>query len=297
MLSDQDKARLHGLGSHTSHDHWFSSLLYGEATLDHANTVYFDGRHLLLCAYPVGGEAIQERAALARWTRDWVRSTDAEVVVLCAPRCPDLRLLAGEGLERFHTWPADKRGQELIARCPSPDSGTDRRRRRAMKAPFTFRATRGGQLDVDKLRAIERFQRVTGATPYVAALTAAWMAILFDPRVHFLEAWRDDKSLAAFIALHQPFARGGVALAMTRELDAPGVTDFLYAHMIEYGSGIGLDWINLGSSATQGQHAFKQKWAAPSEWPAFALTEWRRPALMRRRHVLWGPRNLQRSSS
>lgn len=297
MLSDQDKAALFGLGSHTSHDHWFSSMLYGEATLDQANTVYFDGRHLLLCGYPVGKDMPMERGALAQWTRDWVRRTAAEVVVVNAPYCPDLRALAREGLERYHTWRPDERGLELIARCRAPCGEPNPQQRRAMKLPFSFKVTQGGQLDVEKLRVIERFQKVMGANPYTAAVAAAWMAILLAPRVHFLEAWRQDDSLAAFIALHQPFERGGVALAMARELDAPGVTDFLYAHMINYGSTIGLDWVNLGPSATRGQYLFKKKWATPSGWPAFSLTEWRRPSLMRRRNMLWGPRNLKRLCS
>ncbi len=297
MLSGQDRVTLCARGSHTSHDHWFSSLLYGEATLDCSNMAYFDGRHLLLCAYPAGEQVIHTHSALAKWTRDWVRATNAEAVVLCAPCCPDLRALAREGLDRYHTWRPHGRGVELIARCAGQGDELKSRQRRAMKARFKFGVSRGGYVAMDKLRVIERFQRVTGPSPYLAALTSAWVAILLDSRVHFMEARREDGSLAAFIALHQPFARGGNAVAMAREPNAPGVTDFLYAHMIDYGASIGLDWINLGPSVTDGQHLFKKKWAVPSEWPAFSLTEWRKPSLMRRRHLLWGPRNLQQSSA
>lgn len=295
MLDDDARLRLHRDGLHTLHDHWFASLLYGEPFLDSNRVAYFDGRYLTLCAYRLATFEEPLLAELADWTRQWVRSTRPDVVSLVTPRCPDLRALACEGLARFHTWPARPIAREVIASSAAPGGPRTRLHRRALAAPYEVRLTRGGSVVADKLRLIERFQRSIGMTPYLAGLTAAWLAILTSTRVRFVEAWKGER-LCGFVALHQAFERGAVAMAMARDADARGVADFLYAHMLEYAGDAGWAWINLCSSVTRGQHAFKLKWAELSPLPAYTLTEWRRPSLARQRYVLWGPRTMQKSS-
>jgi hypothetical protein len=282
-------------GLHTLHDHWFASLLYGEAFLDDDMLAYFDGRHLTLCAYRLGmGEPGSPRD-LAAWTRKWVRQTGAGSLMLVSPRIPDLRALERDGLQRFHTWPARPIAQEVIAICPPHGASPVRRHRRALAAPYALRTSRGGSVPSQKLRLIERFQRGTGVTPYLAGLTTAWLAILMASEVQFVEAWKDDV-LVGFVAVRHSFDRGAVAMAMARDTDARGVADFLYAHMLALGSAAGWEWINLSSSVTRGQQAFKQKWGALSPLPAYALSDWRRAALSRKRYLLWGPRTMQKSS-
>lgn len=295
MLDDYARLCLERDGLHTLHDHWFASLLYGEPFLDAGRVAYFDGRFLTLCAYQLDSCEPAPGPELAAWTRQWVRVTRPDAVCLVTPRCPDLRALTREGLARYHTWPAREIAQEMIARCPSPGGARTRRHRRALAEPYEPRLTQGGDIVAEKLRLIERFQRSTGVTPYLAGLTTAWLAILTSRRVCFVEAWQAGK-LRGFVAFHQAFERGAVAMAMARDADAVGVTDFLYAHMLDFAGAQGWKWVNLCSSVTRGQHAFKRKWSEPSPLPAYALTEWRRPALARQRYVLWGPRTMQKSS-
>lgn len=298
MLARDQADRLRALGLHTMHDHWFSSLLYGEPFLSGDLAAYFDGRGLMLCAFPLRGRPLPSRGEIAAWTQGWVRETEADYVVLVTPYCPDLRALRSCGLERFHTWPARRVSRELIAPCPqSAESGQcPRRLRRGLQAAFEARITTGGSMDAAKLALIEQFQRTIGSTPYLAGLTTAWPAILTRERVQFIEAW-DTRGLRGFIAMHQAFEQGAVAVAMARDRDAAGVTDFLYAHMLLQARKLGCDWVNLGSCVTEGQYRFKQKWASPSVLPAYALTEWRRRSVARRRFNLWGPRTMKKSAS
>lgn len=295
MLNEHDKDQLHRRGLHTLHDHRFTSLLYGEAHLDEDMVAYFDSRHLTLCAFPLMGHKSVNSYDISRWARRWVQNTQAEAMLLIGPCCPDMRALERDGFRRYHTWRAHAISGELIAACPELNEPLGRRFRRALQAPFDVRFARGGAIDFAKLRLIERFHRRAGCTPYLAGLTTAWPAILMDSEVHFVEAWQGS-TLIGFLALHEAFKAGGVAMAMARDHDFKGVTDFLYAHMLLHGRKMGLDWINLGTSVTSGQRAFKLKWADPSPIPPYVMTEWRRPVVARRRYLLWGPRTMQKSS-
>ncbi len=277
------------------HDHWFSSLLYGEPFLDRDLPVYFDGHALTLCAYPLAGSQHPDPRTVALWARDWVRRTQADALMLVAPRCPDLRLIQTEGLGRYWTWRAQLIGREMVAPCGSEEASRERRRRarRASSKPYDFRVRRGGSMDAPTLSLVERFQRRIPSTPYLAGLVTAWPAILMSPSVQFLEAWQGNR-LGGFIALHVPFATTAVAIAMAREDDAEGVADFLYANMIQHAGTLGCDGVNVGPSTTKGQFRFKSKWAQPSGLPPRMITEWRRAPATKRTYNLWGPRNLRK---
>ena len=297
MLTPGEVQRSKSLGVHTMHDHWLSSLLYGEAFLDDDLPVYFDGRGLVLSAFPLTGRPSPTRSDVARWVLHWVSKTNAESVMLVTPQCPDLRALRNRGLERYLTASARTIAQEVLAPCASTDElkALSRHIRRSLNGLFDVKITIGGHMDSAKLSSIERFQRKIGVTPYLAGLTTAWPAILMNSAVHFIEAW-DTVGLRGFIAVHRPFEKGAVAIAMTRDESALGVTDFLYAHMLVHARKMQWDWVNLGSSATMGQHLFKLKWGRLSAHPPFALTEWRNPSMYKRRYNLWGPRTMQKTS-
>jgi len=284
-------------GRHVMHDHWFSSLLYGEAFLDDDKVAYFDGRALTLCAFPLAGRDLPDRTEVARWAVGWVERTGAEALLLIAPNCPDLRHLRASRMERFHTWRARLIGREMIAPVIDPavrGSGA-RRARRALQAPYEVNIGVGGGMDAARLRLIERFQRDIGMTPYLAGLTAAWPAVLTRKHVSFIEA-RDASGVRGFIAMHRPFASVAVAIGMARDERASGVGDFLYAQMLVQAGAWGCAAVNLGPSVTPGQFRYKLKWAQPSELPAHASTEWRRGNLTRRHYNLWVPRTMQKSS-
>ena len=287
------------LGCHGAHDHWFTSLLYGEPSLDNDMAVYFDGRALTLCAYPLVGRSMPERREVAKWASRWVEQTDAQALMLVAPWCPDLRGIRAHGLERYHSWPARHIAQELIAPCPSKANPaapgrSGRRRRRALAEPYEFRVRPGGTMDSAILALVERFHHRMGVTPYLAGLITAWPAILMAPSVSFMEAWQ-GRLLRGVIAVHRPFETAAVAIAMARDDKAPGVADFLYAHMLRHLGALGCESVNLGPSATPGQFSFKLKWARPSALPPHAIVEWRVPCLARRYFNLWGPRTMQKT--
>jgi Phosphatidylglycerol lysyltransferase, C-terminal len=297
MLTEAQCERIRAAGRHTMHDHWFASLLYGEAFLDDDLLAYFDGRALTLCAFAVGELAPVHSSRIREWAVRWVRQTGADSMMLVTPACPDLRALQSLGLQRMRTWPARPITRELIATCPANADSLPPHRiaRRALALPYEVRIRAGGAIDANQLALIERFTRFTGLTPYLAGLTMAWPAMMSHQRVHFVEAWRNG-SLAGLLAMHQAFENGFVAVAMARDTNARGVTDFLYAHMLNHASAMGCAWVNLCSSPTRGHHAFKLKWAEPSPLAAYALTEWRHPLMARRYHYLWGPRTIRLSA-
>lgn len=291
MLNEQQAQRIHTNGIHTLHDHRFASLIYGEAFLEDDIVVYFDGRVLTVCAYRLSDTATPKRSKIREWVHHWVKRTSAESMILVTPVCPDLRTLGSLGFQKIRTWRAEPITRELIAACAGDTDSAPQSRlwRRAWAAPYQMQARPGGAIDARKLALIERFTRFTGMTQYLAALTLAWPALLSDEKVCFIEAWQDG-SLMGFVAIHRAFARGGVAIAMARDPLAHGVTDFLYAHMLTQARALGCEWVNLCSSPTRGQHAYKLKWAMPSPLAAYALIEWTRPSLGRRHHSLWGAR-------
>ncbi len=293
MLDHSQKLRIRTHGGHSLHDHQFSSLLYGEAFLEDGLLTYFDGRLLTMCAYAVGQEELPQKQWMSKWVISWVRRTNPESVMLVTPRCPNLRGLSSLGYHRFQTWPAEPITRELIATCPGEAAASRvyRRQRHALNAPYRLQLSQGGDMDSRKMALIERFMRYTGMTNYLAALTTAWPAVLSNHDMYFVEAWREE-SLVGFIAFHRAFEQGAVAVAMARDPVERGVCDFLYAHMLDQAHHLGCTWINLCSSSTHGQHAFKLKWSEPSHFGAYALTEWRRTQT-RRHFNLWGLRTLR----
>src|SRR6266851_1764501 len=100
MLSRVVSNRIKKFGQSTLHDYWFTSLFAGEPHFEDGMVVYFDGRVVSLCGYPLQCAPPIEDAHVIRLAQKWVREGGAESVIYLGPDVVRLNKLKDLGLRR-----------------------------------------------------------------------------------------------------------------------------------------------------------------------------------------------------
>lgn len=290
MLTRRDAERVRQRGFATLHDFWATSLVSGEPFLEDGLVSYFDGREATVCAFALRGEPTPTDETLRGAALKWAAERGAESLVIIGPRPFDSRRLGREGFRRVIKYHRGPMSSDLFIRCAGQDGAARLRAyKRAGLSGFEARTRAGGIATAEHLALIERFYRQRQLSTYLAEYAFAVPAILRARRVRLVEAWRDGR-LRGFVALHMPFADACVGLLLAHDDETEGVSDFLYARMLDCARRLGAHYVNVGPSPTVGHYEFKRKWGGEAFAPPYHLVQWARGHLARRQHSAWGPR-------
>ena len=290
MLRRSDRSRIDEYGYCTLHDFRLNSLSAGEPFFERDVLAYYDGRLVTLCGFPLEDQEAVSYEVIRDLAVAWVADRGAEAIVYVGPGSVDLRKLGSFGLRVVSRLRATRLSGEVVIDCSESDASARLSRvyRRSVRLPFTIVHRRPGIIASEHFKLIETVYRRWPITPYLAELAFALPAILRLPRTHIIEA-RQSSRLCGFVVLHRAFVKSLTGVLIAADEAADGVSDFLYAAMVDYATSSGARGVNVGASPTHGQFVFKQKWGASSV-PPYSYVRWARGPLSRRQHVTWGSR-------
>ncbi len=290
MLTSQQSLRIRIKGISTLHDYWFNSLYAGEPYLERDMLVYYDGRVVTLCGFPLREESFDGEVCRSV-VRDWAINRRAEAIIFMGPRRVSLNLLRKEGFRCIAEGRPRRITQELFIDC-SRSAGSafsSRVYRRSQARDFDLSLRQGGIVSAQHFRLLELFYRERELSEELAEVAFALPAVLRSRRIRLIEARRNNE-LCGFAALHKPFAQTAVGLLMIGDSSVRGVSDFLLGAMLDQASLLGACNLNVGSSPSLGHFNFKLKWGGQPQVPACYYAQWARGNMARRYHLSWGPR-------
>jgi hypothetical protein len=294
MLSRAVSNRIKEFGQSTLHDYWFTSLFAGEPHFEDGMMVYFDGRVVCLCGFPLQCAPPIEDAQVIRLAQKWIRDRGAESVIYLGPRAVRLNRLKDLGLRRVAEQKPWVVSAELFIDCSESSTAALHQRvyRRSRALNFSANVTSGGFASAEYFELIEVFYRAREITNYLAEIAFALPVLLRSKRVQLVEARKNGK-LSGFIALHKPFSKTAVGLFMAGHPEVPGVCDFLYSAMLDEANRLGATRVNVGPSPSVGHFNFKKKWGGAPAVAPYYFVQWARGVLAQRNHTSWGPRLLR----
>jgi hypothetical protein len=294
MLTRSESQRIRREGLSTTHDYWFNSLFAGEPFVQDGLIVYYDGRIVSLCAFPMRNTTKLDAVVCRQIAHRWVSERGAEGVIFVGPRSVDFAVLAKLGLRK--TWEEKPRriSAELFIDCSDRERSAFNRRlfRRSRALGFEVCVRTGGIISAEHFRLVERFYAERQLTAYLAEVAFVLPAVLRSEKVRIIEA-RQAGYLHGFVAMHKPFCDTAIGLFMMCNQQVPGVSDFLYSVMLEQAYALGASYLNVGPSPSSGHFNFKLKWGGEPKVPPYYFVQWGRGHLSRRFHTSWGPRILR----
>ncbi|MFN0140384.1 MAG: hypothetical protein ACKVQW_09920 [Pyrinomonadaceae bacterium] len=290
MLTPSEIRLIEQHGISTFHDYWFNSLFAGEPYLEDGLLAYYDGRVVTLCGFPLRDDT-SAKGSLSDRAQQWVRDRGAESVMFVGPEPVSLQALSNEGFRCVAQARRHKFAAELLIDCSENRGSIFERRvyRRAKMTDFQLTVRSGGMMSSEHFRLMEAFYRQRELTGYLAEIAFALPAVLRSNKVHLIEAIRDG-SIIGFVAMHKPFVNTCVGLFLATNDEINGVSDFLYAAMLDQARYLGASFVNVGSSPSAGHYRFKVKWGGQPKVPPYYLVQWSRGNIARRFHTSWGPR-------
>lgn len=289
MLSDAEVDLIRRNGLATLHDHAVVSPLSGEVFLQDGVLLYFDGRVLLVCAQPLRGAELH-KALTRQLVRAFVEHQNVESLLYVGPEPLSLKELEPLGFFRHEVLPRRPRSAELfiVVRGAAPPPY-----RRALRNGFTARMRRGGAIDVRHLMLAEQFYESLTLSNYLAELAMTLPIIMCSPDVTIVEAW-EQGTIRGFAAVHEPFEGISVGLFLAHDRRTAGVSDFLYAQLMQHASEMGSELLNVGPSVSRGHFLFKQKWHGLPLVPPYYCVTWRRRGVHSASNRAWLLRILSR---
>jgi hypothetical protein len=291
MLTPSQRNDIMQNGLSTLHDYWTESLISGEPFFEDDVLIYYDGRMVSLCSFPLRGRKPVEAAVIKDLSRRWVVDNQAEALIYWGPEKMDFRHLKKYGFRCTEGYAGGEQAAELFINCAEAAAAVHHLRsyRLAVRCGFTAEFRTGGIVPADYFKLIEAFFRKAGVSDYLATMAFVLPALLRSGDVHLVEARLEGK-LCGFSTLHKPFSDIAVGLFLAHDAQTPHVSDFLYGQTIIYAEQLGIKLLNVGSSPSVGHYNFKRKWGAEPLVPPFYYSIWARGQLARRKYMYWGPR-------
>lgn len=276
MLSDAQKTIIRRCGVATMHDYRVVSLSSGEPFLEESALWYYDGRTLTICAQPLRDRPAAEDRALRDRVRRWISDCRVDSILYVGSSPLSFPHLEACGYIRQSVRARIPRSAELFLpvhanRCPPR---LRRMIRRATLNGFSARHRRGGVIDARHLILTEQFYRKLPLTEYLAELVISLPAVMTSRDTTLLEAW-EGETMRGFVTVHEPFDAVSVATFIAHD-GSPGVSDFLYAQLLDHALRAGSEFINVGPSPSSGHYRFKLKWCGVPLVPPYYAALWRR---------------------
>jgi hypothetical protein len=278
MLSPSEVEFLRKSGYCFLHDTRLNSILDGEPFVRDGFVVYYDGRRMMLCGYPLHRDGVDARERLREVVRQCLSNWVVEILWHVGPERLSLQNVRPR-LPVLRTWKPTKRDTEMVIDCHQdpPSQRLCRWLRSPKRTPFRIGTIPAGELRSAHYEMIDTFFRSKVATPFLFNLACQVMLLTTAPCGLWLEVCDGDR-LAGLAALVESFDSMCLAVFQATNPDFPTAGDTLHAAMRELVLSKGKRYLNLGSSPGEGHYRFKKKWGgvphhSPAWWQAWGSGE------------------------
>jgi hypothetical protein len=276
MLSAEDQEQIRERGLATLHDFRIVSPTSGEPFYEGGLLCYYDGRILLVCGQPLRDDPIPTPVFVRETIRRWIAGRQVDSVIYIGPEPIDLRFLRQEGFTRTEVGARRTCSAELFLPVDDAPAGVRLSRvyRRANRNGFRARVRPGNLIQVDHLDLVERFYRRRDLSKYLLETALGLPVALMSQATTIIEAVEEDR-IRGFVTVHKPFNDVTVALFLAHD-ETTGVSDFLYAQLVEHARAVGASYVNVGPSPSIGHFHFKRKWRGIPLVPPYYDCTWLR---------------------
>ena len=287
MLTEPQRQMIRRCGIATLHDYTALSPMSGEVFFEDGALAYYDGRMLLVCGHALRGAAASSESARAMIHR-FVDERTVDSVLYIGPEPLCLRELREKGFLDDGVQRRRPRGAELFlpVRQARHDPRLGRVYRRATSNGFVAHHRSGGMVDANHLVLAESFYSGLELSEYLAEVAVSLPIMMTSSEITIIEAW-DHGSLRGFVTVHEPFDGVSVPLFIAHDRKTPGVSDFLYAQLIDHARAKQTEFVNVGPSPSEGHYRFKRKWRGFPLVPPYYAATWRRRGARGARHRTW----------
>jgi len=296
MLSPAERERIRTQGYCSYHDVPLWCLTEGEPFLDDDLLYYFDGRRLFLCGYPLEREASSLKERIQAIARKCYSLLPVELLVYCGPQSVSFRRACPNGHRLVGTRPADDLGAELVVDCTKPPTNRRLRRwlRSTRRASVEIRVRQGGTFDFEAAQRliVEKFFSRREITPYLLDIAFVLPALTRSDHVFWLDAICGGK-VCGLAVVSDAFAQMDLGLFIAAQPDTGGISDCLYAAILDLARKRGKRFVNLGPSPSPGSYWYKQKWGAQPLVRSYWFSQWACRELARSVFNSWPSRLLQ----